>query len=77
MKYVKCLYVSVNTTRLTFNKIYKVYDHFITGENEFVEIIDNTGDKTIYLIDKNWFEDATSEVISNNRDKKLDDLGLL
>lgn len=77
MKYVKCLYASVNTTRLTSNKIYKVYDHFITGENEFVEIIDNTGDKTIYSIDKNWFEDATSEVISNNRDKKLDDLGLL
>ncbi len=76
MKYVKCLYTSVNTTRLTFNKIYKVYDHFITSENEFVEITDNTGDRAIYSIDKNWFEDATSEVISNNRDKKLDNLGL-
>lgn len=72
MKYVKCLYASANTTRLTSNKIYEVLDYFIDNDGEYVEIIDNTGDKAIYSVDKNWFEDATAEM----RDKKLNDLGI-
>ena len=72
MKYVKCLYASVNTKRLTSNKIYEVLDYFIDNDGEYVEIIDNTGDKVIYSVDENWFEDATAEM----RDKKLNDLGI-
>jgi hypothetical protein len=72
MKYVKCLYTEVNSRRLTLNKIYEVLDYFIDGDDNYVEIIDNTGDKAIYSVYKNWFEDATVEM----RDKKLNDLGI-
>jgi hypothetical protein len=72
MKYVKCLYTEVNSRRLTLNKIYEVLDYFIDGDDNYVEIIDNTGDKAIYSVYKNWFEDATAEM----RDKKLNDLGI-
>ena len=71
MKYVKCLYVEVGS-RLTLNKIYEVFDYFIDNDTMYVEIIDNTGDKAIYSVEKNWFEDATVEI----RDKKLNDLGI-
>jgi hypothetical protein len=71
MKYVKCLYVEIGS-RLTLNKIYKVSDYFIDNDTMYVEIIDNTGDKAIYSVEKNWFEDATVEI----RDKKLNDLGI-
>jgi hypothetical protein len=71
MKYVKCLYVEIGS-RLTLNKIYKVSDYFIDKDTMYVEIIDNTGDKAIYSVEKNWFEDATVEI----RDKKLNDLGI-
>ena len=71
MKYVKCLYVEVGS-RLTSNKIYEVFDYFIDNDGEYVEIIDNTGDKATYLLEKNWFEDATAEI----RDNKLNDLGI-
>jgi hypothetical protein len=71
MKYVKCLYVEIGS-RLTVNKIYKVSDYFIDKDTMYVEIIDNTGDKAIYSVEKNWFEDATAEI----RDKKLNDLGI-
>ena len=72
MKYVKCLYTEVNSRRLTLNKIYEVFNYRIDGDDKYVEIIDNTGDKAIYSVDKNWFEDATAEM----RDKKLNDLGI-
>lgn len=72
MKYVKCLYTEINSRRLTLNKIYEVFDYFIDGDDSYFEIIDNTGDKAIYSVHKNWFEDATSEM----RDKKLNDLGI-
>jgi len=71
MKYVRCLYVEIGS-RLTLNKIYKVSDYFIDKDTMYVEIIDNTGDKAIYSVEKNWFEDATAEI----RDKKLNDLGI-
>jgi hypothetical protein len=71
MKYVKCLYVEIGS-RLTLNKIYKVSDYFFDKDTMYVEIIDNTGDKAIYSVEKNWFEDATAEI----RDKKLNDLGI-
>ncbi len=71
MKYVKCLYVEVGS-RLTLNKIYEVFDYFVDNDNKYVEIIDNTGDKAIYSVEKNWFEDASAEI----RDKKLNDLGI-
>ena len=71
MKYVKCLYVEIGS-RLTVNKIYKVSDYFIDNDTMYVEIIDNTGDKAIYSVEKNWIEDATAEI----RDKKLNDLGI-
>jgi len=71
MRYVKCLYVEVGS-RLTLNKIYEVFDYFIDNDTSYVEIIDNTGDKAIYSVEKNWFEDATAEI----RDKKLNELGI-
>lgn len=71
MKYVKCLYAQ-NGSRLTLNKIYEVFDYRIDGDYKYVQIIDNTGDRAIYSVDKNWFEDATAEM----RDKKLNDLGI-
>jgi hypothetical protein len=71
MKYVKCLYVEVGS-RLTLNKIYEVFNHLVIGDDSYVEIIDNTGDRSTYLVNKDWFEDATAEI----RDKKLNDLGI-
>lgn len=71
MKYVKCLYVEVGS-RLTLNKIYEVFNHLVIGDDSYVEIIDNTGDRSTYLVNKDWFEDATTEI----RDKKLNDLGI-
>lgn len=72
MKYVKCLYAQNGSRRLTLNKIYEVFDYRIDGDDKYVEIIDNTGDRAIYSVDKNWFEDATAEM----RDKKLNELGI-
>lgn len=71
MRYVKCLYVEIGS-RLTLNKIYEVFDYFIDNDIKYVEIIDNTGDKATYLVENNWFEDATAEI----RDKKLNELGI-
>jgi hypothetical protein len=61
MKYVKCVY-SVVGSRLTLDKIYEVLDYYVHNECEFVEIIDNTGDKAIYSVDKDWFIDATADI---------------
>lgn len=71
MKYVKCLYVEVGS-RLTLNKIYEVFNHIVIGDDSYVEIIDNIGDKSTYLVNEDWFEDASSEI----RNSKLNDLGI-
>ena len=69
MKYVKCVYNRVGI-RLTFNKIYEVLDYYFDSDCEYVEIIDNTGDKISFLVDKDWFIDATADI----RDDKLVEL---
>jgi len=71
MKYVKCLYVEVGS-RLTLNKIYEVFNHIVIDDDSYVEIIDNIGDKSTYLVNEDWFEDAASEI----RNNKLNDLGI-
>ena len=80
MKWVKCLCSEISTFAfsgsgykdITTGKIYKVVE-YVKGR-PFIRIINDIGEERgVFLND---FEDVTAEVIANERDNKLNDLGI-
>jgi hypothetical protein len=78
MKWVKCIYNGQDFyyDNITLGKIYQVveqkYDHYISIINDG----GITSQVTPTINDVIWFEDATAEVMVNERDNKLKELGI-
>ncbi len=78
MKSVICVYNMVNSTRLTYGKIYEVLEIVSQGPGLSTNIIfikDDIGDESSYVLKSGnlvWFEDATPYI----REEKLKKLGI-
>jgi hypothetical protein len=80
MKWVKC--VNKLGYGVTYGKIYEVANYYDWNGQKFLELIDDDGRITTYDMfqshpnNRLWFEDATAEVMANERDNKLKQLGI-
>lgn len=80
MKWVKCIYngqgnIPFYYDNITVGEIYRVVGH--TYELTYLSVIDDGGNaKQVARIinDIIWFEDATAEVLANERDKKINSI---
>ena len=86
MKWVKCTYCGLHRFEnrvtdgyITIGEIYKVTEYIVDNGKEYIKIINdlNKESNSYYAIwagNYQWFEDATVEGITKDRDNKINSL---